>query len=236
MKYNEVMVKLKSLSSREAVAGMARYGINPKNNYGVSVTALRTIAKEIGIDHELAQQLWSSGIHDARILATIVDDPKQVTEGQMEKWVKDFDSWDLCDQACMNLFALTPVAYQKAEEWSKRSEEFVKRAGFTLMARLAVGDKKQDNGTFVRFLSLIESGAMDERNYVRKSVNWALRQIGKRNLDLNEKAIEAANRIHKLDSKLAKWIASNAIRELKGEKVRDRLNRQNARTRRKKEE
>jgi len=226
MEYKDVIVKLKSLSSPEAIAGMTKYGINPNKNYGVSIPNLRMIAKESGIDHFLAQQLWASGIHDAKILASMIDDPHLVTEEQMENWVRDFDSWDVCDQCCMNLFARTKFARQNAVRWSKRNEEFVKRAAFTLMVVLAVHDKEAPNSDFERFLSIVEREALDERNYVKKAVNWALRQIGKRNLGLNKKAIETAYRIQKLNSKVAKWIASDALRELKGEKVRNRLNKQ----------
>nr|MDO8098609.1 DNA alkylation repair protein [Candidatus Njordarchaeota archaeon] len=226
MEYEEILKRLKSLYSSVAVAGMARYGINPNKNYGVSIPNLRIVGKESGIDHHLAQQLWTSGIHDAKILASMIDDPSLVTEQQMENWVKDFDSWDVCDQCCMNLFARTEFARQKVVQWSKRNEEFVKRAAFTLMVVLAVHDKEAPNSDFERFLSIVEREALDERNYVKKAVNWALRQIGKRNLGLNKKAIETAYRIQKLNSKVAKWIASDALRELKGEKVRNRLNKQ----------
>jgi len=222
----EVLRRLKSLSNPSAVAGMAKYGINPNKNYGVSIPNLRMTAKETGTDHCLAQQLWSSGIHDAKILASMIDDPNSVTEEQMEDWVRDFESWDVCDQCCMNLFAKTQFACQKARQWSSRGEEFVKRAAFALMVVLAVHDKAAGNSEFERFLSIIESQATDDRNFVKKAINWALRQIGKRNLDLNRKAIKAAYKIQKLDSKTAKWIASDALRELKGEKVRSRLNRQ----------
>lgn len=225
MRYKEVLRKLKSLSNPEAVEGMARYGINPNNNYGVSVSALRSLAKDIGRDHQLALRLWSSGIHDARILATMVDDPKKVTEEQMERWVKDLDSWDVCDECCGNLFRNTAFAHQKALEWSSREEEFVKRAGFALMARLAVHDKKTDDDRLEKFLPIIKREAKDDRNYVKKAVNWALRQIGKRNLYLNKMAIKTAEEIQRMDSKSAKWIASNAIRELTSDTIQNRLRR-----------
>jgi 3-methyladenine DNA glycosylase AlkD len=215
MNYNEILKKLKSLSDPKAVEGMARFGINPKNTYGVSIPEIRKLAKEIGKDHKLAQQLWSSGIHEARILAGLVDRIEDVTEEQMEKWVKDFDSWDVCDQVCMNLFDKTKFAYAKAEEWSKRKEEFVKRAGFALMASLAVHDKKSKDEEFLKFLPIIKRESTDERNFVKKAVNWALRQIGKRNKNLNKLAIQTAKEIQKIDSKTSKWIASDAIKELK---------------------
>jgi 3-methyladenine DNA glycosylase AlkD len=223
LEYEEVMQKLRSLFNPSAVTGKAMYGIGPEKGYGVSIPNLRMIAEEIGIDHNLAQRLWDSEIHDARILASMIEDPRLVSEDQMEKWVRDLDSWEICDQCCMNLFGETPFAHQKAVQWSKRSEEFAKRAAFTLMAVLAVHDKKAGNDEFERFLPIIESESTDDRNFVRKAVNWALRQIGKRNLALNKKAIETAYRIQKLDSNAAKWIASDAIRELRSQKVLNRL-------------
>ncbi len=211
MNYTNVLKKLKSLSNPKAVAGMARFGINPENTYGVSISNLRRMAKEIGKDHTLAHQLWSSGIHEARILACMIGVPEVVTEKQMEQWVKDFDSWDVCDQVCMNH---TPFAYKKAVAWSKRKEEFIKRAGFVMMARLAVSDKRADDKEFEKFLPIIKKESTDERNFVKKAVNWALRQIGKRGINLNKMAIETAKEIQKIDSKPAKWIASDALREL----------------------
>jgi 3-methyladenine DNA glycosylase AlkD len=223
MEYEEILEQLRSLSDPEAVAGMARFGINPKNTFGVSIPDLRKMAKQIGKNHLLAQKLWASGIHEARILAGMIDPPEEVTEKQMEKWVEDFDSWDVCDQVCSNLFDQTKFAHKKAFEWSKRKEEFVKRAGFVLMATLAVHDKEADNQKFLRFLLIIKREAKDERNFVKKAVNWALRQIGKRNFALNKIAIQTAKEIQKTDSKSAKWIASDALRELTSEAVRKKL-------------
>ena len=223
MQFNDILVKLKSLSDPKAVEGMARFGINPENTFGVSIPNLRKMAKAIGTDRALAQQLWASGIHEARILASMIDDPKTATEGQMGEWVKGFDSWDVCDQCCMNLFEKTKFAYQKAVEWSSNDKEFIKRAGFVLMARLAVSDKKADDKQLEMFFPIIEREASDNRNFVKKAVNWALRQIGKRNLILNEKAVETAKKIQGTDSKSAKWIASDAIRELTSQAVLGRL-------------
>jgi len=223
MKYEALLEQMKSLSDPEAVEGMARYGINPEKAYGISIPNLRRIAKETGKDHSLAQKLWSSGIHEARILASMIDDPQQATQEQMESWVRDFNSWDLCDQCCSNLFEKTDFAIKKAVEWSSREEEFVKRAGFVLMARLAVSDKKAEDSLFEGFFPLIKREAVDMRNFVKKAVNWALRQIGKRNPRLNAKAIEVAKGIQKIDSKSAKWIASDAIRELTSAAVQKRL-------------
>lgn len=223
MQVEPILSQLKALANPEAVAGMARFGINPERAYGISIPTLRQMARQIGKDHQLAQQLWSSGIHEARILATFIDRPKEVTEAQMEAWVKEFDSWDVCDQCCGNLFDQTPWAYQKAIEWSARDEEFVKRAGFALMAYLAVHNKKAADEAFIQFFPLIQDGATDSRNYVKKAVNWALRQIGKRNHSLNQQAIETARQIQQLDSKTARWIAADALRELTSDKVQERL-------------
>jgi len=223
MQYNEILKKLKSLSDPKAVEGMTRFGINPKNTYGASMPELRKLAKEIGKDHSLSQQLWSSGVHEARIIAGLIDKAEDVTEEQMEKWVKDFDSWDVCDQVCMNLFDKTEFAYKKAEEWSSRKEEFVKRAAFALMASLAVHDKKAKDEVFLKFLPIIKRESLDERNFVRKAVNWALRQIGKRNKNLNKEAVKVSKEIQKINSKTAKWIASDAIRELTSKNVQKRL-------------
>ena len=218
-KYDEIIKKLKSLSNLEAVAGMARFGINPENTYGVSIPNLRRMAKEIGKDHTLTQKLWASGIHEAKILAGMIDESERVTGKQMEDWVKDFDSWDVCDQVCMNLFEKTGFAYKKAGEWSKRDEEFVKRAGFVMMARLAVSDKEAEDERFLKFFPLIKRESTDNRNFVKKAVNWALRQIGKRNINLKRAAIKTAEEIQKIDSKSAKWIAADALKELKGKRL-----------------
>jgi 3-methyladenine DNA glycosylase AlkD len=224
MTYAEVIRRIKSLGNPEAVKGMARYGINPQNAYGVSVPALRAMARKIGTDHGLALRLWASGIHDARILAPMIADPALVTEEQMESWVRDFDSWDICDQCCSNLFDQTPFVYAKAVEWSGREAEFVKRAGFVLMAAAAVHNKQTPDAQFAKFLPIIKRGAADERNFVKKAVNWALRQIGKRSPGLNAKAIAVAQAIlASAKTPGARWIASDALRELMSAKVQARL-------------
>jgi len=223
MEYDGILKRVESLANPKAVEGMAKYGIRPAKTYGVSIPALRDIAKEIGTDHGLAQRLWQAGIRETQILASLIDDSRMVTEDQMESWVKDFDSWDTCDQCCQNLFGKTEFAYQKAVEWSSNDEEFIKRAGFVLMARLAVSDKKADDEEFVKFLPIIRRESTDERNFVRKAVNWALRQIGKRSVALNEVAIRTAKEIQQMDSRSARWVASDAIRELTGEAVQRKL-------------
>lgn len=225
LEYDDIIEKLKSFSNPKAVGNMVRYGIRPESAYGVSISNLRKIAKEIGKNHGLAQQLWASNIRETRILASMIDDSRMVTEEQMEEWVRDFDYWEVCDQCCANLFQKTKFAYQKAVEWSSNEEEFVKRAGFVLMALLAISDKKADDEQFERLFPIIKREAFDNRNFVKKAVNWALRQIGKRNLNLNKKAIETAKEIQKMDSKSTKWVASDAIRELTSEAVQKRLRR-----------
>jgi 3-methyladenine DNA glycosylase AlkD len=225
MNYDEIMSKLQSLANPENVKGMARYGINQHNNLGISIYLLRPLAKEIGINHALALKLWDSTIHDARLLACFIADPQQITSEQMDAWAEDFDSWDICDQACTSLFDLSPLAYQKVFQWADKEKEFVKRAAFSLIAGLAVHDKTATEQDFERFLSLCIRHSNDERNYVKKAVNWALRNIGKRNLSLNKKALKTAEEIKNRDSKSARWIASDAIRELTSQKVRQRLER-----------
>jgi 3-methyladenine DNA glycosylase AlkD len=223
VKYAEVLEKLKCLYDPQAVTAMTGYGINADNAFGVSIPRLRKIAKEIGKDHALSEQLWSSGIHEARIVASMIADARMVTEQELERWVKDFDSWDVCDQCCNNLFCKTSFAYQKAMEWSLRREEFVKRAGFVLMACLAVHDRGADDIAFRQFFPIIKSQAADERNFVRKSVNWALRQVGKRNRTMNAEAIDLATELKRIDSKSARWIARDALRELRSDKIQKRL-------------
>ena len=223
MNCSEIIKKLKSQSDLKNVAGMARFGINPANTLGISIPILRKMAKDIGKNHILAQQLWASGIHEVRILAGMIDDPKEVTEKQMDGWVADFDSWDVCDQVCMNLFDKTSFAYDKAIEWSKNDKEFIKRAGFALMACLAWHDKSAPDSKFQPFFAVIKKGSTDERNFVKKAVNWALRQIGKRNLSLNKEAVKTAKEILSLDTKVSKWIASDALKELTSKAILARL-------------
>lgn len=225
MKYEEILEKLKNMASPKNVEGMARYGINPKNNLGISIYKLRPVAKEIGKDHQLALKLWNSGIHDARLLAVFIEESSLVTGEQMDSWAKDFDSWDICDQACTSLFDSTPHAWKKVYEWAKSDEEFVKRGAFSIIAGLAVHDKKAADSKFEDFFPIIKRESTDERNYVKKAINWALRNIGKRNLTLNKKAVKTAREIQKINSKTAKWIANDAIRELTSEKIQNRLQR-----------
>lgn len=223
MQAEEIVNKLKLKANPKNVEGMARFGINPENTLGVSVPFIRALAKEAGKDNELSAKLWETGIHEARITATMTANPLTFPEKLLEEWVKDLDSWDTCDQFCSNLAAKTPFAYDKAFLWCKRDEEFIKRAGFVIMARFAVTAKKADDEFFSPFFEEMVKGARDERNYVKKAVNWALRQIGKKNQNLNRQAIAAAKKIKKLDTPAALWIAADALRELEGEAVQERL-------------
>ncbi|MCG7845054.1 MAG: DNA alkylation repair protein [Methanomassiliicoccales archaeon] len=223
MKADEVIGRLRSLADPGRREGMSRYGIPVAQALGVSIPQLRTLGKDIGKDHALAGALFDSGIHEAMVLACFVDEPKRVTEEQMDAWVVRFDSWDLCDQCCNDLFRRTPYAWKKALEWSEREEEFVKRAGFTLMAVLAVHDRISADNDFGKFLKAVEEHSSDGRNYVKKAVNWALRQIGKRNSTLNAEAIRSSERIRARGDPSSKWVASDALKELRSETVQERL-------------
>ena len=220
---SEVLNDLKKLGDPRNVAGMARFGIRPAVALGVPKPALRKLAHELGQDHDLAQELWGSGVHEARVLASMIDDPAEVTADQMDAWANDFDNWDICDQCCLNLFWKTASAYEKTAVWTASDREFMKRAGFVLMACLAIHDKKAGDAAFRRFLTVIRTEAADDRNFVRKAVNWALRQIGKRNASLRREAIQVALELQQADSKSARWIGSDALRELSGEAVRRRV-------------
>jgi 3-methyladenine DNA glycosylase AlkD len=219
----EIVKRLEAKSGTEQLEGMARYGINIEHRLGVSVPDLRKMAKVIGKDHRLALGLWKTGIADARILAAMIDDPELLDEKQMEEWVKDVDSWDVGDQVCMNLFEKSLLAWKKVDDWSRREEEFVKRTAFGLLACLAWHDKKAKDDNFIQLFPVFARGAVDERNSIKKAVSWALRNIGKRNLNLNNAALNEATRIRLLDSKSARWIASDVIRELESDTVQKRL-------------
>ena len=220
--YQGIILQLKSQASPDNVAGMTRYGIKGGEMLGISMYTLRDMAKTIPKNHKLALELWKSGIHEARILASLVDEPEKVTDEQLERWVADFDSWDVGDQVSA-LIAQTPFVIRKIHEWSARDEEFVKRAAFSLIAEISFYHKKMADAEFEQFFPLIMRAATDERNFVKKAVNWALRNIGKRNKFLNKRAIEVAKEIQKLDARSARWIAADAIRELTGEAVQKRL-------------
>lgn len=223
MKYEDIIACLEEHADPEAVKGMAKVAITGQSVYGVSLPVLRELAKKMGKDHDLALKLWDKNNRETRILAPMIDEPNKVTEEQIESWILDFDSWEVCDQCCMNLFEKLPSVYFKAKEWAKREEEFVKRTGFVLMARLAISDKRAGDDCFDEFFAYIKEGASDGRNFVKKAVNWALRQIGKRNLTLNKKAVEVAEELYASSNKSARWVASDALRELKSPAVRNRL-------------
>ncbi len=230
MTVSQVLRQLKARGSQRNVDGMARYGITAKKAFGVSAPELRDLAKKIGKNQQLSLKLWSTGIHEARILASLIGDPQQVTRRQMERWVKDFDSWAVCDSSCGNLFDMTPSAYRNAFTWCRRTEEYVRRAGFVMMAELAVHDKAAGDQQFLQMLPALKRGSTDKRNFVKKAVNWALRQIGKRNRELNRAAIQTATEISFIDSPAARWIATDALRELQSAAVQRRLEKKKERT------
>ena len=223
MDFQEIIERLEELSKPENIAGMARFGITPEKTFAVRIPELRNIAKKCSKNHDLALKLWKFDFRETRILACMIEEPGLVSSKQMDEWVVKFDYWEICDQCCMNLFRKTEFAYEKIFEWSKREEEFVKRAAFTLIAVLAVHDKKADDKQFEQFFPLIIMASTDNRNFVKKAVNWALRHIGKKNIYLNKRAIEVAIEIKDLNSRSSRWIAADALRELKSEKVQERL-------------
>jgi len=217
MQVEQIIKLLQKKGNTKNLEGMKRYAIDTSNSFGISMPEIRAFAKPYKRNHELAMQLWDSGIREAMILASLIDDPKMVNKAQINKWVKDFNSWDVCDQTCINLFKKTPYAIDKAKEFSERKDEYVKRTGFVLMACYAVDNKTGNEETFDDFLTIIEREAWDGRNFVKKAINWALRQIGKRNDISRKKAITIAKRILKQPSKSAQWIAKDALKELEKE-------------------
>lgn len=210
----EIIAHLESLRSQHNIDGMARFGIRPARPLGISIRTLRPLARTLGRSHDLADELWASGWHEARILAAFVEEPGKLTRREADRRAADFDSWDLCDQWCISVFRRMPFAWDKAQQWAGRRAEFVKRAGFSLFAVLAVHDREAGDDRFVEVLEAVEREATDERHYVSKSINWALRQIGKRNVRLKRAAIASARRLAKLDSRQARWVAADALREL----------------------
>jgi 3-methyladenine DNA glycosylase AlkD len=219
----KILNKLREKAKPNQLEGMAKFGMGVEQRLGVSIPEMRKIAKGVGKDHKLALELWKTEIIEARIIAAMIDEHEKLTEKQMEDWVKDINSWDVCDQVCMNLFEKTPLAWKKILDWSKREEEFVKRAAFALIACLAWHNRDAEDEKFIKLLPIIKSAATDDRNFVKKAVNWALRNIGKRNPNLNKASIKAAEEIQQIDSRIAHWIASNAIKELESEAIQNRL-------------
>ena len=220
---DDVLDKLNALANPEQLDGMSRYGMSVGNRLGIKIPELRRLAKQTGPDHTLALGLWETGIAEARILASMVDEPSEVTAAQMDAWVQDFNSWDVCDQVCMNLFDKTPLAWEKVREWARRDEEYVKRAGYALIACLAWHDKTAEDDRFIALLPIIVEGAPDGRNFVKKGVSWALRHIGKRNAVLHEAALATAAKLVEMDSKPARWIGNDTIRDLNSEATLKRL-------------
>ena len=223
MDVEDVIAWLTRHGTPRNVEGMARYGIRSAKVFGVSMTMMRPQVRRLGHDHTLARRLWATGWLEARFLASFVDEPSRVTPAQMDRWARAFDNWAVCDSVCLHLFNRAPGAWAKAREWSGRDEEFVKRAGFALMAGLAIHDKAAPDAAFVRLFPLIERGARDDRNFVKKAVNWALRQIGKRNAALTRAAIAAATRLAAREERSARWTGKDALRELTSAAVQQRL-------------
>jgi 3-methyladenine DNA glycosylase AlkD len=219
----KVLQQLRALADPRVRAKMAHFGVHVKDAHGISMPVLHKTARQIKTNHALALELWKSGNHEARILAGLIGDPARVTPAMMERWAREFDSWDIVDGCCWHPFGESAYAWRKAAEWSRREAEFIKRAGFALMAYLASHDKTAPNAKFERLLPIIRRETRDERNFVKKAVNWALRQIGKRNLRLNRAAIREARRIRAMDSPAARWIAADALRELTSPAVQKRL-------------
>jgi 3-methyladenine DNA glycosylase AlkD len=214
MTVKEILTALKKSGSERNREGMKRFGINVDKAFGINVPVMRILAKRIGKNHELALELWESGYHEARHVAAMIANPKLVTKSLMNKWIRDFNSWDLVDGTCSNLFRKSEYAYEMIPVWAKRLKEFERRTAFSMIAYLAVHDKEKNDEEFLQFFPLIVKYSTDERNFVKKAVNWALRQIGKRSLFLREEAIKVAEEIKKIDSKSARWIAHDALREL----------------------
>lgn len=225
MDLDQVLAWLEKKGTRRTVEGMARYGIVAARAYGVPMGTLQELAKRLGKDHELALELWDSGWYEARLLAALVDDPELVTRRQMNAWAGSFENWADCDSACFKLFDRTPLAWEKAVQWAASPREFVKRGGYVLMACLAQHDKAARDAKFLPFLPLIEKGAADERNFVKKGVNWALRGIGRRNLELNRAALAVAKRLARSEAAAPRWVGKDALRELASPKVRAGLSR-----------
>ncbi|MEO8677795.1 MAG: DNA alkylation repair protein [Vicinamibacterales bacterium] len=218
-----VLTWLRRRGSRRNIEGMARFGIISPKAFGVSMATMRPLVKRLGRDHDLAAALWSSGWHEARILASFIDEPARVTPAQMDRWARDFNNWAVCDSVCLHLFTRTPHAWKKVAQWSGRNSEFIKRAAFALIAGLTVHDRTAADVRFVRLLPIIERGAADDRNYVRKAVSWALRQIGKRNIVLNGAAVVVAQRLARAPDASSRWVGKDALRELSSPAVQKRL-------------
>jgi len=219
----EALAYLKRRGSRKNVEGMARYGIRTKKVFGVSMAAMRELAKKFGRSHELAEALWRTEWYEARILASFVDEPEKVTPAQMDRWCRGFDNWAVCDTVCFHLFDKTPHAFEKIAKWSQSDEEFVKRAAFALLASLALHDKKSGDEPFALCLRLVEAAATDDRNFVKKGVSWGLRGVGRRSPALHEAAVALASRLSSSTSATARWIGKDVLRDITRPAVTRRL-------------
>jgi 3-methyladenine DNA glycosylase AlkD len=226
---DEALAWLKARGSKKGVDGMARYAIKAKKVYGVSVGTIRALGKKIGKDHELAESLWKSGWHEAKFLASFIDDPALVTPAQMDRWAKSFENWADTDTVCFCLFDRTPHAWGRVRAWSTRKGEFEKRAAFALIASMALHDKTGPDAPFVKSLALIERAATDERNFVKKGVSWALRGVGERSASLNAAAVKLANKLAASESASARWVGKDALRQLDTPAVRKRLDKRESR-------
>jgi 3-methyladenine DNA glycosylase AlkD len=219
----EVLTWLRRRGSQRNIEGMARFGITAPKAFGVSMATMRPLVKRLGRNHDLAEALWQTGWHEARILASFIDEPARVTPAQMDRWARDFNNWAVCDSVCLHLFNRTPHAWKKVAQWSRRKPEFIKRAAFALIAGLTVHDRTAADGRFVGLLPIIERGAADDRNYVKKAVSWALRQVGKRNIVLNGAAVMVARRLAGDAVASRRWVGKDALRELSSAAIQKRL-------------
>ncbi|NHJ39932.1 MAG: DNA alkylation repair protein [Asgard group archaeon] len=221
MELSQIISFLEDNTDQNSIEGMAKVGITPDKAYGIRIPVLSKLAKSIGKNHKLAVELWKIDTRETRILACMIENPKTVKKSQIDSWVKDFDYWEICDQCIMKLIEKTSFAHKKIHDWVNSNIEYVKRAGFVLAARLAVCDKQAKDDVFIKYLHLAIDGSTDNRKSVKLAVNWAIRQIGKRNKALNIEAIKIAEKILSIDSKSAQWIAKDALKELKSIKERD---------------
>jgi 3-methyladenine DNA glycosylase AlkD len=225
MDIKQILNQFSSLKNQKNIEAMENFGIHSSSAYGTGIPVLRAMAKQIGVNQALAMELWALPEHECKILATMIADPKSMDAKLADQWVKDFYSWDICDQCVMNLFEDLPFAYTKATEWALKEEEYIRRAGFVMIARLAISDKKQDDERFLEYFPLILEKSTDQRNFVKKAVNWAIRQIGKRSHYLNQKSLELLHTMKETKSPSSRWIANDAIRELSNEKITSRIKR-----------
>jgi 3-methyladenine DNA glycosylase AlkD len=222
---DNVLARIRALASPTYASGAAHSGIVTDGRFGLSVPLMRKLAREIGRDHALALELWATGQGEARHIACMIAEPARLTSAQADRWARDLNSWDICDNFAYDLMSRTEMRWTKPAVWAKSKQEFVRRAAFALIAGIAVHDKSAPDSAFVPMLALIKDASTDDRNFVKKAVNWALRQIGKRNLALNRRAIAAAREIQRIDSRAARWIAADALRELQSAAVQARLRR-----------